>query len=378
MLRALAHEYDFTVFSVQFENPCPDRIKWVRIPVPLRPLALLFVTYHLIAPIVYFLHWLKTGVRFDLIQMVESNLGFGAVTYSQFCHTSFLKRCWRQTEASGLRGFLRWLDHRLHALTERRVYSSAKRVVVPSRGLARELEAEFPKLAGKIEILPNAVDVDGLPRPAEFDRDGFRRSLGISSGDVVFVFAALGHFERKGLPIILEALAQSRLNVAKLLVVGGTNDLIKIYRARVKNLGLSDAVIFLGMQSDVRPCFWAADAYVLASNYETFSLATFEAAAASLPVITPPLHGVEEIVTDGQTGYIVKRTPKDFAAAMDRFVRLNPVRRADMGRQARSVAMEYNEERFVANWRCFYRTIRRYRSLSGMSEPIVRPTARVS
>src|ERR1700712_2187568 len=113
MLRALAQEHDFTVFSVAFENPCPEKITWVRVPVPLRPLALLFIAYHLMAPVVYWLYRLRTGVRFDLVQMVESNLSFGTISYTHFCHTSFLKNQWKETQASGLRGALRWLDHRL-------------------------------------------------------------------------------------------------------------------------------------------------------------------------------------------------------------------------------------------------------------------------
>jgi hypothetical protein len=31
MLRGLCHEHEFTVFAVEFENPCPERIRWVRI-----------------------------------------------------------------------------------------------------------------------------------------------------------------------------------------------------------------------------------------------------------------------------------------------------------------------------------------------------------
>jgi glycosyltransferase involved in cell wall biosynthesis len=354
MLRALAHEHEFTVFSVEFENPCPDKITWVRIPVPLRPLALLFVTFHVIAPIVYWLHRVRTGARFDLIQLVESNLSFGDIAYSHFCHTSFLREHWSETQASGVRGYLRWLDHRLHALLERRVYSSVSGVVAPSKGLARELEAEFPKVTGKLQILPNAVDVKRLQRPSTFDRDTFRALLGVTSSDVVFIFVALGHFERKGLPIILQALSQAESKAAKLLVVGGADDLIDSYRVRLKNLGLADRVIFAGMQSDVRPYFWAADVFVLGSSYETFSLATFEAAAAALPVITPLLHGVEEIVRDRQTGYIVRRTVADFASAIDRVAHLSSHGRAEMGGHARSAVTQYDERMFAGNWRRFY------------------------
>ena len=178
--------------------------------------------------------------------------------------------------------------------------------------------------------------------------------MGFGASDVVFLFAALGHFERKGLPILLEALSRVKSKSAKLLVVGGTKDLIESYRSRAQDLVLTDRVLFSGTQSDIRPYLWAADGFALASSYETFSLVAFEAAAASLPLITPLLHGIEEIVRDQETGFVVNRTAEDFAAALTRFIELPAEERIQMGERARSAATRYDEEHFIANWRSFY------------------------
>lgn len=372
MLRALAEEHQFTVFSVAFDNPCPERIKWVRVPAPARPLALLFVAYHVLAPVVYWLYRMKTGARFDLVQTVESNLSFGTIAYSHFCHTSYLREHWRDAQAAGMRGRLRWLDHRLHAFGERRTYKSVEQVLVPSQGLAEELRREFPAASAKIRVLPNAVDVESLERPISFDREQFRASLGFGASDVVFLFAALGHFERKGLPLLLEALSRVRSKSAKLLVVGGTDDLIEGYRVRAEKAGLTGRVVFSGMQRDIRPYLWAADAFAFASSYETFSLVAFEAAAASLPLITPLLHGIEEIVTDQETGFVVNRTAKDFAEALTRMVEMPVVKRAQMGERACAAAKQYDEGHFVENWRSFYRSIMADASLRGASAAATR------
>jgi len=37
LLQALCHGHDFTVFAVQFDNPCPERINWVRVRVRVVP-----------------------------------------------------------------------------------------------------------------------------------------------------------------------------------------------------------------------------------------------------------------------------------------------------------------------------------------------------
>jgi glycosyltransferase involved in cell wall biosynthesis len=323
----------------------------------MRPLALLFVAYRVAAPIYYLLHRLRTGKRFDLVQMVESNLGFGDVSYAHFCHTAFLKEHWRQTQGKGLRRLLRWLDHKLHSLAEKAAFRRARKIVVPSRGLSRELIREFPFSLNKIVVLPNAVDVERLQPEPGFDRDSFRRDLGLLPGDTAFLFMALGQFERKGLPLLLDGLVNVPSAETKLVVVGGEPDLIEAYKARVEQLGLADRVIFAGMQEDVRPFFWAADAFAFPSLYETFSLVTYEAAAAGLPILAPPLNGVEDLIRDGENGIVLTRTVEGIRCALQRFLRLTERERAEMGRKAKSAAAGYNQARFSQRWRMLYQEL---------------------
>jgi glycosyltransferase involved in cell wall biosynthesis len=355
MLRALAQEHDFTVFAVEFENPDPAKIAWVRIPAPCRPLALLFVLYHALAPVYYLIYRWRTGKKFDLLQIVESNVSFGDLVYSHFCHRAYLRRHWKQSHMRGVRGWLRWLDHWLHAVLEGWVYRRAKHIVTPSRGLGRELIREFPFVAGKVRVLANAVEVDRLRPPASFNRIAFRYSLGIVETDTALVFAALGQFERKGLPLLLEALTRVGEPSLKLIVVGGEPDLIAAYRKRVIRMSLGGNVHFTGMQPDVRPYFWAADAFVFPSFYETFSLVTYEAAAAGLPLIVPELNGVEEIIRDGDNGFLVPRSVEGIVSALERFLVLAPQKRIAMGKCAQNTAAAYAEENFVNAWQGVYK-----------------------
>lgn len=354
MLAGLCKDHEFTVFAVEFENPCPERIRFVRIPVPKRPLALLFVAYHLMAPLAYWIYRLRTGARFDLVQMVESNLSFGTVLYTQFCHRAYLSRHWKQAGARGLRAWLRYLDHRLHSLCEPWVFRKVERIVVPSQGLKRELEETYPIVRGKMSVIPNPVDLGRMVAPLGFDREGFRRDRGVSSEDVVLVFVALGHFERKGLALVLEALRLLADARVKLWVVGGEADLVAAWRARVQVMGLSGQVTFFGMQWDVRPFLWGADAFVFPSYYEVFPLVSLEAAAAGLPLIVTPLYGVEEFMQDGKTGFVVGRSAAGVLQGIQRFLALPPEERARLGSQARKAVARYGVEAFVQAWRAFY------------------------
>ena len=352
LLRSLAREHKFTVFSVEFENPDPAAITWVRVPSPTRPLALLFVVFHLLAPLAYLLHKLRTGNRFDVVQSIESDLCFGGLVYSHFSHTTYLRR--HGISRRGLRGILRWIDHWLHARAEGFRYPAAQLIVTPSIGLAEELKRDFHIPPEKVSVIANPIRVKSMERPADFDRDDFRRRLGFAGSEFVIAFAALGQFERKGLPLILESLAAPHLSATKLLVIGGEPDLIADYRQKADALGVGNRVYFAGMQGDVRPFLWSADAFVLPSAYESFSLVTYEAAAAGLPLLAPPLNGIRDLLREGENGFLITRSTLSVTSALERITALPEKQRQAMGENARQAAASFSEERFVDAWRNLY------------------------
>jgi glycosyltransferase involved in cell wall biosynthesis len=354
MLRALAGEHEFTVFAVEFENPCPKKIRFVRVPSPTRPLALLFVVYHFMAPLCYLLYRVRGGAKPDLVQALESNLAFGDLLYSHFCHGMYLKHHWSKSGAKGLRGWFRWLDHQLHAWMENFTYPRARQIVVPSHGLARELKTEFPYIEDRLTVLPNPISLQRLQMPGDFDRQAFRQNLGIEDRDLVGLFVALGQFERKGLPLLLQALGTPEMQRVKLIVVGGEPDLIARYADETTRNQLGNRVKFVGMQSDVRPYLWSSDVFVFPSLYETFSLVTYEAAASGLPIVVSQLYGVEDLLVDGNNGFLIKTSVAGVREGLERVLGLSPDDRHAMGQRARLAASGCSEEHFVDAWRAFY------------------------
>jgi glycosyltransferase involved in cell wall biosynthesis len=354
ILEALSGEYRFTVFATMFENPRPERIRWVRVPAPTRPLVAQFLCYHLLAPFVYLGFRLKHGAAFDLVQTMENCALRSDVAYVQFCHRAYLRQHWKESGAHGIRGMIRWLDHYVRALLEPAVYRRAGRVVVPSRGFAEELAAEYPWLREKVVVVPNPIDVPRLRRPHTFDREGFRARFGLRADDIVLVFVALGQYERKGLPLLLEALDRIPDPALRLLVVGGEGDLVSHYRGHVQRRGQEHRVVFAGMQRDVAPFLWAADAFAFPSAYETFSLVSFEAAAAGLPLLITPLHGIGDVLRDGVHGFVLERTAAGVEDGLRRFLELPDGDRKRMGECARSAVVAYSVPHFVAAWRDLY------------------------
>jgi glycosyltransferase involved in cell wall biosynthesis len=353
----LADEYDITVFAVECDNPRPDRITFVRVPAPLRPQVLLFLVFHALAPLIFWVHCWRRKQRFDLVQ-IHGNLTFlGELSYAHFCHAVYLRKHWKAVRTLSVRSFFQWMNHFVNARLEGLIYQRARMIVVPSQGLVRELMSEYPAIAGKIVVIPNPVDVRRLRKPDGFREQPLRESLGFTSRDLVLVFVALGHFERKGLPLLLECLRRRQGAEWKLLVVGGSPQIIDAYQRLAESDGVSDRVVFAGHQQDVRPYFWAGDAFVLPSYYEVFPLVALQAAAAGLPVIVSRLNGVEEFVEDGANGFLVERDPASLERAISQVARQPPTQRTTMGLRAQADVEKYDTTFFANNWRSFYERI---------------------
>jgi polysaccharide pyruvyl transferase WcaK-like protein len=274
--------------------------------------------------------------------MVESNLTFGDVSYAHFCHRTYLNQHWQQAKGNGLRGLLRWCDHWLRAQLEPWVYRRVRHIVVPSRGLERELASAYPFTQEKLMCIPNPVDLERMRPSNGFDRAAFRETLGLTADHRMLVFAALGHFERKGLPLLLQAIARLQEPRVRLVVVGGERDLVAAYRAHAQQLQIATQVIFVGKQNDIRPYLWGADGFVLPSHYETFSL------------VATRVHGVEELLHDGQGGIAIDTTVESITAGLRSFMDLSAAQKDAMIHRARQQAGAYGGEQFVSAWRSFY------------------------
>lgn len=349
-LEKLAERHHVTVFSLEFRPRGQPQIEWVRVPAIRRPLFLLFLLYHIMAPLAYGWYRFRRRVSFDLIHTIESNLTLGDVVSAHFCHTAFLQEHWRWKGNLHLRGLCRWLDHKLHAMLEERVFRRARLIVVPSRGLARELCQYWPALGAKIRVIPYPIDLEHYQPPESFDRQGERARLGFRNQDVVLCFVALGHFERKGLPALLIALERLAHLPVRLLVVGGHPSTLKPYRNVVAARDLCPKVVFAGQVNDPRPYYWCSDGFILPSVYETFSKVCFEAAACGLPILVNRLHGVEELLEDGRNGFLVRPDPESVMKGIERFVALSPAERQMMGARAREGVRRYSIAAYLERW----------------------------
>lgn len=361
VLRAISEEHEVTVFASNLVMPegTGRSVTQVAVPTVRHPGLASFLLYLAGASVSYARLRLR-GERFDVIQATDSSFPFADVCYAHLCHRAFLAEIWPRVRGRiGPRTAHSWANHKVRAVIESNLVRRARVIVVPSDGLRRDIERSYPSAAPKITVIRNTVDVARYAAPGAFDRRAFRERMGTTDAHTAFVFVALGHFERKGLPMLLEALGAEGLDTVRLWVVGGEPGLVESYRRVAERLGVVERVTFAGRTDDVRPFLWSADAFVAPSHYEAFSLALLEAAAAGLPLIATRISGSEELVKDGVNGLEIERSPAGVSTGLHRFLELHDARREAMGRAARESVEARGPDRFAAAWKELYASVGR-------------------
>jgi N-acetyl-alpha-D-glucosaminyl L-malate synthase BshA len=97
-------------------------------------------------------------------------------------------------------------------------------------------------------------------------------------------------------------LIQRKIN-AKLLLVGDGPEMTFVSKL-VRELGLTDKVLFLGKQDNLEELYSLSDLMLLLSEKESFGLVLLEAMACGVPCIGTDTGGIPEVITEGETGYI--------------------------------------------------------------------------
>jgi len=244
---------------------------------------------------------------------------------------------------SPLRAFARTasVKRRFDLDAESRGYSDpALRYVIANSELVRSgIVRRYPAIADKVEVIHNGADLERFSPPdGEDTRAATHNELGLDPARRTAVFS--GHnFRLKGLPQALNALALAGRNSAsgwQLIVLGGGKQ--GYARRQVQQLGLDDAVRFVGNTSEPGRYYTACDVMLYPSFYDPCANVTFEALASGIPVITTERNGASEVITDGQEGWTVSHPDQVETMAEHLRALTDDARLADMKAAARALA----------------------------------------
>jgi glycosyltransferase involved in cell wall biosynthesis/O-antigen/teichoic acid export membrane protein len=197
--------------------------------------------------------------------------------------------------------------------------------------------------ADRVYQVSNGVDTERfLPRPADHQ---LRARLGLpAAAPVGGIVARLWPEKNHELFLRVAALVRKDVGDAQFLVVGDGSRREQL-RAMAEELGLAEAVHFLGTRSDVPGLLALMDVFLLTSHIEANPLSILEAQAMARPVVATRVGSVPDTVRDGEVGYLVE--PGDARAMADRVVELfrDPRLARRLGGEARRQVVERHSMR---------------------------------
>jgi UDP-glucose:(heptosyl)LPS alpha-1,3-glucosyltransferase len=110
------------------------------------------------------------------------------------------------------------------------------------------------------------------------------------------------------------------------------------YERLARRRGCREVIRFLPAAPDVRPYYAAADLLLQPTYYDPCSMATLEALACGLPVVTTRFNGAGELIEPGVHGYVVD-DPREVEALARSVLALRDAQvRARCGEAARRLA----------------------------------------
>lgn len=262
------------------------------------------------------------------------------------CHLSYLERS-RPYTASWTQRYLGsgLLKHALYRWIEGRTLTpqTGQTIVCNATMVKSDIIARYAVPPEKIVVIGNGVDLDRF-HPDHRATQGceLRRACGISADETVLLFLGSG-YKRKGLDLLLAALPPVLRDYPKVhLLVVGFDRQQGLFLRRTRQLGIQQQVTFLGGRRDVAACYAASDLYILPTRYDPFANSTLEALAAGLPVITSPVNGGSEILTEGRHGSIVPPKVEPLQRAISFW--MNPDRRKRAAIHARRQAEQHGKD----------------------------------
>ncbi|WP_421654650.1 glycosyltransferase [Leptothermofonsia sp. ETS-13] len=210
---------------------------------------------------------------------------------------------------------------------EKRIYETAASMVTFSQAARQSVIEDYSIDPDKVRVIYPGVDLTKItPAEKPSNQTPYR---------ILFVG---GDFERKGgqdlLTVFLETLAdQAELHLVTKADITCSHPNIHIYRN------------ITAYTPEWLSLYQQADVFVMPTYAEPFGWVFIEAMAAGLPIIATRISAIPEIVTHGETGFLVEPGDRHSLAKSIRTLMNNPALGQTMGMKGRKIA----EQKFNAH-----------------------------
>lgn len=184
-----------------------------------------------------------------------------------------------------------------HRYAVRKVVNKSDVIIALSEYWKEYFKNEFP--TKRVEIIKNVISAPRVHKQ--------------QTGYFTLLFLGLLG-KNKGIYDLLECIRDHKVEFqGKLKLYIGGNGEIEHVKQLIKEYAIADITIFEGWVSGDKKIelLNKSDAYILPSYKEGLPISILEAMSYGMPIISTPVGGIPEIVSNGENGYLVKPGNKE-------------------------------------------------------------------
>ncbi|MCL1950260.1 MAG: glycosyltransferase family 4 protein [Turicibacter sp.] len=315
-----------------------DRLEALGIPTHFVPALVHSINPILDVKVVYDLCKIIKGTQPDLVHLHSTKAGWVGRIASWLMKrkTIFTVHGWCFTE--GVAGNRKKIGRFIETL----LAPLAQKIICVSnfdKKLALALEVAPTQ---KIEVVYNGVRaLEVQPKPLKSSK--------------IKVIMVARFTDQKNQRCLIEAFAHVSPDFDLYLIGDGIN--LEGDQKRAVELGIKERIHFLGGRTDVTEILQDMDIFVLSSHYEGLPISIIEAMSLALPVIGSDVGGVNELISDGINGYLVK--PDNSHQLAEKINNLNsPSKRWAMGQKSLEIFQDkFTLDKCVAHTRKIYENV---------------------
>ena len=153
-----------------------------------------------------------------------------------------------------------------------------------------------------------------------------------------FMVTAMGRVEpNKGFDFLIKSFARFLSLTSATdagMVIMGHGPQLEEYKLLAQNIGIADRILFTGFIANPFPYLKVSDVFTLTSIIEGLSIALLEAMYLSNAPISTYAGGVEEVITDGKSGFLLHYGDEEKLAALLVTLYQNPEMRTAIANEA--------------------------------------------
>ena len=210
-----------------------------------------------------------------------------------------------------------------------------------------------------IEVIPNFVDTAAFSPCSHTNGKDTQllKQLRCSSAEKVIIHVS--NFRPvKRIGDVIKIFAAARAKVPCSLILVGDGPERSMAEELARKLNISSKVSFLGKQEVFAGVLSNSDVFLMPSETESFGLAALEAMSCGVPAVTSNIHGLPEVVVDGETGFLCP--VGDIDGMADKVVQIltDPDLQHRLGQAARKRAIEkFGVDQTIDRYERYYRQV---------------------